>query len=131
MPFRSIPGLVTRVIMNVMANALDYSPPGEFVDVQVNPADAHVRVTITDRGPGIPEHVQDRIFEKFAQAEDGQARSQASSGLGLAFCRLAIEAHGGKIGVESEVGSGATFWFELPRDEDRASEDLSSSRHSQ
>jgi signal transduction histidine kinase len=70
------------------------------------------RVTVADRGPGIAPEMHARIFEKFGQAQPSATRS--GSGLGLTFCKLAVEAHSGRIGVESEVGKGATFWFELP-----------------
>jgi signal transduction histidine kinase len=69
-----------------------------------------------DNGPGIPAEHQEKVFDKFWQ---GTARAQGvrySSGLGLTFCKMVVEAHGGRIGVESEVGAGSTFWFELPQE---------------
>ena len=72
-----------------------------------------VRMAITDTGPGIvPEH-QQRIFEKFGQVEDRQNRQ--GTGLAFTFCKLALEAHGGRIGVERIVGQDNTFWLTLPR----------------
>jgi signal transduction histidine kinase len=72
-----------------------------------------VRLSVIDQGQGIPETLQDRIFQKF---ETGlSARDDPRSiGLGLSFCKMAIEAHGGQIGVYSTEGSGSTFWFTLP-----------------
>ena len=64
---------------------------------------------------GVPVEYQARIFEKFGQVEARANRQKHSTGLGLTFCKLAVEAHGGSIGVESEVGKGSTFWFVLPR----------------
>jgi signal transduction histidine kinase len=74
-----------------------------------------VRVEVTDTGPGIPLEYQKRIFEKFGQVESRKEGQKHSSGLGLTFCKLAVEAHGGTIGVESEGGRGSTFWFTLPK----------------
>ena len=71
------------------------------------------RIAISDNGPGIPPQFHNKIFEKFGQVE--QKTNRIGTGLGLAFCRLAIEAHGGRIGVESEVGKGSCFWFVLPQ----------------
>jgi hypothetical protein len=73
-----------------------------------------VRVTVTDRGSGIPPEFHSRIFEKFVQVESRIPKPTHSTGLGLAFCKLAVEAHGGQIGVESQVGRGSTFWIDLP-----------------
>ena len=105
-------GLIRRVLQNLLSNALKYTPPGGDVRIVVTPSPGEVRVAVTDTGPGIaPEH-QQRIFEKFGQVEDRQNRQ--GTGLGLTFCKLAVEAHGGRIGVESEVGHGSTFWLTLP-----------------
>ena len=75
-----------------------------------------VRCTVRDNGPGIPPEHREKVFDKFWQAEARQQGHTYSSGLGLTFCKMVVEAHGGKIGVESEVGAGSTFWFELPQD---------------
>lgn len=71
-------------------------------------------MSVRDTGAGIPEAHRRRIFEKFSQIEASEARR--GTGLGLAFCKLAVEAHGGEIGVESQTGKGSTFWFTLPSD---------------
>ena len=73
-----------------------------------------VRISISDNGPGIPPEYYEKIFEKFGQVESREHAQKYSTGLGLTFCKLAVEAHGGHIGVESEVGKGSTFWFKLP-----------------
>jgi signal transduction histidine kinase len=72
------------------------------------------RVSVRDCGPGIPPEYHQRIFEKFGQVQMRDTERGASAGLGLTFCKLAVEAHHGRIGVESNVGLGSTFWFTLP-----------------
>jgi signal transduction histidine kinase len=72
-------------------------------------------IGISDTGEGIPKEAFKRIFEKFGQVESRKAGKTKSTGLGLTFCKLAIEAHGGRIWVESEQGVGSTFFFTLPR----------------
>ena len=70
---------------------------------------------VRDTGEGIPREAFERIFEKFGQVEARQAGHKMSTGLGLTFCRMAVEAHGGRIWIESELGQGSTFSFTLPR----------------
>jgi two-component system sensor histidine kinase/response regulator len=105
--------LLRRVLQNLLGNALSYTQPGGEVRITVTADVSEVRIAIIDNGPGIaPEH-HNRIFEKFGQVGDQDNR--IGTGLGLTFCKLAIEAHAGHIGVESEIGKGSTFWFTLPR----------------
>ncbi|MGK3882441.1 ATP-binding protein, partial [Enterococcus faecium] len=75
----------------------------------------HARVEVTDFGPGIAEHDLNKLFEKFQAIESAQSRSRGGTGLGLAVAKAIIEAHGGSIGVDSRLGHGSTFWFELPQ----------------
>ncbi len=104
--------LMSRVMANLLSNAIKFTPPTGEVRVAITHQAECVRVTVTDTGAGIaPEHHQ-KIFEKFGQAESGH--KQVGTGLGLTFCRLAVAAHGGKIGLESQPGCGSTFWFTLP-----------------
>ena len=108
--------LLARLLQNLVANALKFvSPGGGWVRVRIEPGAGAVRCTVRDNGPGIPREHQERVFDKFWQAEARQHGHKYSSGLGLTFCKMVVEAHGGAIGVESEVGSGSCFWFELPR----------------
>jgi signal transduction histidine kinase len=107
--------LIRRVLINLVSNAVDFSPKGNPVTVGIERFDGGHRIKVTDRGPGIAPEDQQRVFEKFSTLDSGPRRRKASSGIGLAFCKLAVESHGGSIGVDSEVGRGSTFWFELPR----------------
>lgn len=111
---RCDPELVLRVAANLMSNALVYSEESEPVEVEAIPGrEDHWRVEVRDRGPGVPEELRDRLFEKYVGK--GPARGRARSmGLGLAFCKLAVEAHCGAIGFDSAPETGTTFWFELP-----------------
>jgi two-component system, sensor histidine kinase and response regulator len=107
--------LLARVAQNIMGNAIKFTPPaGGVIRATARGGGAMVRVEITDNGRGIHPELQDRIFDKFVQAESPAGAARSSSGLGLAFCKLAVEAQGGRIGVESAPGRGSTFWFELP-----------------
>ncbi|OGV60138.1 MAG: hypothetical protein A2283_19540, partial [Lentisphaerae bacterium RIFOXYA12_FULL_48_11] len=106
--------LVTRIIANLVANAIKFTPEGKKVTVSVERNGEGVKLYVADTGYGIPRECHEKIFEKFGQVEIRQQRKMYSTGLGLTFCKLAVEAHGGEIGVESEVDKGSTFWFTLP-----------------
>jgi signal transduction histidine kinase len=104
--------LIRRVITNLVANALKFTPASGRMRLTVASDGTDARVLVIDNGYGIAPEYHQKIFDKFGQVE---SRRQANStGLGLAFCKLAVERHGGKIGVESTVGKGSTFWFTLP-----------------
>jgi two-component system sensor histidine kinase/response regulator len=104
--------LISRVVQNLLNNAIKYSPKGTEIRVSIQLSDNEVRIVIEDHGAGIIPEYQAKIFDKFFQI----GHNKNSSGLGLTFCKLAVEAHGGKIGVESEVGQGSKFWFDLPKE---------------
>jgi signal transduction histidine kinase len=106
---------VVRVLVNLLSNAIKFSRPGSDVTVRVAPFDATmVAFSVTDEGPGIPKEWADKVFDKFAQIEARKAGGAVGSGLGLTFCRLAVEAQGGRIWLESETGKGTTVTFTLP-----------------
>jgi signal transduction histidine kinase len=108
--------LLVRVLVNLLTNAIKYAPPGDTLVLEAY-FDAHRGgiFRVTDHGPGMaPEH-QEHIFEKYAQVAGGVASGRLrSTGLGLTFCRMVLEAHGGRIGVASEQGKFTTFEFNLP-----------------
>jgi two-component system sensor histidine kinase/response regulator len=111
--------IVRRVIVNLLDNALKFTPAGGEIAIRMRAEGDWVRVTVADTGPGIPEQHHQRIFERFVSVE---AR-RFSTGLGLTFCKLAVEAHGGTIGVESPAPQwqdrpgviGTAFTFTLPQ----------------
>jgi two-component system, sensor histidine kinase and response regulator len=104
--------LIRRVLMNLINNALHFIPPDGEIRIGVSRDNRQILVKVADNGSGIPPEYHQKIFEKFGQVEKKGARY--GTGLGLAFCKLAVEAHGGVIGVESNIGQGSTFWFTLP-----------------
>jgi signal transduction histidine kinase len=106
--------VVTRVVANLVGNAFKFAPRRGEVRIGLEAGDRMVRVTVSDNGPGVDLEHRKVIFEKFGQAPLGRAGKARSTGLGLTFCKLAIEAHGGRIGVDSGTGGGARFWIELP-----------------
>ncbi|HEY8240887.1 MAG TPA: PAS domain-containing sensor histidine kinase, partial [Kiritimatiellia bacterium] len=113
-PVHCDPDLVGRIVGNLLGNAIRYLAGGKGIHVALEAQPGGARIAVIDSGPGIPEDFREKIFEKFGQVESGRPRQKYSSGLGLTFCKLAVEAHGGQIGVESEVGKGSTFWFTIP-----------------
>ena len=104
--------MIRRVIINLMDNSIKYTPEGGVVTISARAAPAEVIVSVRDTGPGIPSDQHTRIFARFARLQ--REAAPKGMGLGLTFCKLAIEAHGGKIWVESQVGHGSTFSFRLP-----------------
>jgi len=110
---------IGRVLINILDNALKFTPAGKQVTIRAAYESAElenvVLCSVSDNGPGIPEEYLEKIFDRFAQVH-GQAipKGQRGTGLGLSFCKLAVEAHGGRIWVTSELGKGSTFYFTLP-----------------
>ena len=106
--------LVARVIENLVSNAIHWTDEGGEVQIDVEPREeGGFRVTISDRGPGVPEDQCHTIFDKFVRA-DGRNAANMNHGLGLTFCRMTINAHGGVIWVEPREGGGSHFRFEIP-----------------
>jgi two-component system sensor histidine kinase/response regulator len=106
--------IVTRIVQNLLANALRLTPDDGEIRIGIVPGAEQTRVFVTDTGPGISPDFQRKIFDKYAQVERAATGRAYTTGLGLTFCKLAVEAHGGQIGVDSKEGTGSTFWFTLP-----------------
>ena len=106
--------LLKRVFANLIQNAITHSPRAIELQLSARLDGDGVLFTVADNGPGIPKEYHELIFRKFEQVRTPNAPRVRSSGLGLAFCKLAVEAHGGRIWVQSEEGKGSAFHFRLP-----------------
>jgi two-component system, sensor histidine kinase and response regulator len=106
--------LVRRVLENLVGNAIKHTSSGGAIRIAVSVHGAHARAEVEDDGPGIPLEARERIFEKFGTVAAKKDQKYHSVGLGLAFCKLAVEAHGGRIGVEAVEPHGSVFWLEIP-----------------
>jgi PAS domain S-box-containing protein len=103
-----------QVVVHLLSNAVKYSDRGGVVILRAGVEGSFVRVQIQDRGSGIAESAQSRLFQRFHQIDGGDARRKPGTGLGLAICKTIVEQHGGTIGVVSRAGEGSTFWFLVP-----------------
>lgn len=108
-----------QVLDNLISNAVKYAPPGSAVTVRAQADDQTCTVSVQDEGPGIKPEERDQLFHEFARLSAQPTGGETSTGLGLAITRRIIHAHGGQIGVDSDYGHGATFWFTLPRTQPR------------
>ncbi len=107
--------LLERVLVNLLTNAVKYTPANGRIAIRAEAeGDALVRVQVQDSGEGIPADQVETVFARFGQHRARDSGLARSTGIGLSFCKLATEAHGGRIGVESELGAGSTFWFTVP-----------------
>ncbi len=107
-PFDTL--LMEQVLSNLMENVFRHTPAGTSVEITVMPQESAVMIEIADRGPGIPAHEEETIFNKFTRSTN----TQAGAGLGLSICRAIVEAHGGRIWVANRSGGGAAFKFVIP-----------------
>lgn len=105
---------ITQVIVNLISNALKFSPSGSKVVVHCANQDRGLRIAVTDEGPGIKAEDLHKLFGKFQQLDSSDSRPKEGTGLGLAICKALVEQHEGSIGVSSEPGAGSTFYFDLP-----------------
>ena len=111
---RADPDRLAQVVTNLLANAIRFSPSDQEVVVTIRKATDVIRVSVRDRGPGIPDAFKPRIFEKFAQADNTDARKKGGTGLGLSIAKEIINRLGGEIGFDDAPGGGTSFHFELP-----------------
>ena len=105
--------LIRRVVENLLVNAITHTPPEGRVELSVVGGSSQVVVSVSDTGEGIEEGLGDRLFEPYSRGSTSHKREHSSVGLGLAFCKAAVEAHGGRIWAES-TGGGSRFSFSLP-----------------
>ncbi len=107
------PKLLRRILANLMANAIKHTRRGGYIDFRAWVKDDSAVLSVRDDGEGIPESDQKRIFNAFEQSRH-TIHDRYDTGMGLTFCKLAVEKHGGRIWVESKTGRGSTFYFTLP-----------------
>lgn len=103
-----------QALLNLLHNAVKFSPAGAEVVIRVRADEHEVVVTVQDHGPGIPRSARTRVFERFYKGDRARTRGVGGTGLGLSIARHVVEAHGGRIWVDSEEGSGSTFGFAVP-----------------
>ncbi len=103
-----------QVMMNLLSNAVKFSPEGSDIEIDAHIRQNFVRISVTDQGPGIPRAFQQKVFEKFTQADSSDSRNTGGTGLGMNIASAIVEQHGGKIGFTSQEGIGTTFYFDLP-----------------
>lgn len=106
--------LIRRVLENLIVNGIKHTPASGRLRVAMTNQGERVRVIVEDEGAGVPAELRTKIFDKFCAVATRKDQKYHSAGLGLAFCRLAVEAHGGSIGVDPREQAGSAFWFELP-----------------
>ena len=106
---------LSQVLLNLIDNAIKYTPPGGSIDINARDLEKLIQVNITDTGIGIPPEDISRIFERFYRVDKARSRELGGTGLGLSIVRNIVSAHGGEVWVQSEYGSGSTFSFTIPK----------------
>ncbi|MEO9477154.1 MAG: two-component regulator propeller domain-containing protein [Cyclobacteriaceae bacterium] len=107
---------IERVMINLLSNAVKYSPPGDIVRVAFETRSGNLRISVIDHGPGIPPSEHKKLFKKYYQGQQAESHSSGSRsyGLGLAYCKMVMDAHKSEVGVISAPNAGSQFWIELP-----------------
>lgn len=108
------PALIRRVMINYLHNALKFTSRNGRISLSVKETDGHARIEVEDDGPPIPEGYEEKVFDKFGLSDLKTGKGGRVPGLGLTFCKLCVEAHGGAVGVERSSEGGSRFWFTLP-----------------
>lgn len=110
------PGRITQVLVNLIANAIKFSPENSTITVSARENENEVEVRVEDQGRGIPEEQRTKVFDRFHQVKsDEDTKVHKGTGLGLAICKSLIEEHGGTIGVDGAASGGSIFWFRIPK----------------
>jgi histidine kinase len=105
---------IEQVLNNLVGNAIKFTPDGGEVVVRASVEDGMLRCEVSDTGIGIAKEDTPKLFQRFTQLDMSNTRSASGAGLGLSIVKAIVDAHGGQVGVASEPGCGATFWFTLP-----------------
>jgi two-component system OmpR family sensor kinase/two-component system sensor histidine kinase BaeS len=113
-PMVADPQRLGQVLTNLISNAIKFTPPGGQIQVAARQERDHVLCEVVDTGDGIRPDDLPRLFQRFTQLDMSTTRQKGGTGLGLSICKAIVEAHGGHIGVRSELGKGSSFWFTLP-----------------
>ena len=109
------PPLLEQAVVNLIDNAVKYSPEGSEVSVSLEQADDEIVIRVADHGPGIPREHLTRLFERFYRVDKARSRDLGGTGLGLSIVKHIAQVHGGRVSVESTLGRGSTFSVYLPR----------------
>lgn len=111
---RGDPDWLVKIVNNLLSNAVKFSPAGGEVAVEIERRGANIRVSVRDRGQGVPEHFKSRLFERFAQADNSDTRTTGGAGLGLSIVKEIVTRLGGDVSHADAPGGGAIFHFEIP-----------------
>lgn len=109
------PPLIEQAIINLVDNAVKYSPDGSEVEVMIVETPAEVQVIVRDYGLGVEREHLSRLFERFFRVDKARSRDLGGTGLGLAIVKHVMQLHGGRVSVESELGRGSTFTLHIPK----------------
>ncbi len=109
------PSLLEQAVVNLLDNAVKYSEPGKSVWVEMDTKEQEILIRVRDEGCGIAKQHQERLFERFYRVDKARSRKLGGTGLGLAIVKHIMEAHGGRVSVESQLGRGSIFTLHLPR----------------